>query len=243
MVLVAAACGSGGGGETKTVTVTETVTTPTVGTTTFRVYFLHGGKLQPVARSVPETQFVVTATLAALVGGPSQSERELGLTSAIPSDWKHALQQHVSEATVDGTSDLSAAAKAQLVYTLTQFSSIRRVGLDGESRIRADFENETPIILVESPLPFEKVRSPLRATGTANTFEATFNYDLVGPDGKVIANHFVTATSGSGTRGTFDFTVPFTVSQSGPGKLVVYELSAKDGSRIHQVEIPLTLEP
>src|SRR5712691_8757717 len=44
VVLVAAACGSGGGGETKTVTVTETVTTPTVGTTTFRVYFLHGGK-------------------------------------------------------------------------------------------------------------------------------------------------------------------------------------------------------
>ena len=88
----------------------------------------------------------------------------------------------------------------------------------------ADFEDETPIILVESPLPFEHVTSPLRVTGTANTFEATFNYDLVDSAGKVIATHFVTATSGSGTRGTFDFTVPYTVSKPGLGKLVVYEL-------------------
>jgi hypothetical protein len=56
----------------------------------------------------------------------------------------------------------------------------------------------------------------------------------------VISHHFVTATSGSGTRGTFDFTVPFE-APNGLGKLVVFELSAADGSRIHQVEIPLTL--
>jgi hypothetical protein len=104
-------------------------------------------------------------------------------------------------------------------------------------------EGAQPLILVESPLPFAHVTSPLRVTGTANTFEATFNYDLVGPDGKLLSHHFETATSGNGTRGTFDFTVPFTVSQPGQGKLVVYELSAKDGSRIHQVEIPLQLEP
>jgi hypothetical protein len=75
--------------------------------------------------------------------------------------------------------------------------------------------------------------------GTANTFEATFDYDLVDGAGKVVANHFVTATSGSGTRGTYDFTIRFS-APAGSGKLVVYELSAKDGSRIHQVEIPLT---
>ncbi len=107
---------------------------------------------------------------------------------------------------------------------------------------RADFEDETPIILVESPLPFQHVKSPLRATGTANTFEATFNYDLTDPDGKIIATHFVTATSGSGTRGTFDFTVPFTVDRSGLGELIVYELSAANGQRIHINEIPVYLE-
>ena len=46
-------------------------------------------------------------------------------------------------------------------------------------------------------------------TGTANTFEATFNYELVGASGKVLSKNFVTATSGTGTRGTFSFTVPY----------------------------------
>ena len=77
-------------------------------------------------------------------------------------------------------------------------------------------------------------------TGTADTFEATFDYDLLDPAGKVLSHHFVTATSGSGTRGTFDFTIPFE-APDGLGKLVVYERSAADGSKIHVVEIPLTL--
>ena len=98
----------------------------------------------------------------------------------------------------------------------------------------------TPAILVESPLPFQAVSSPLRVTGTANTFEATFEYDLLDPAGKVLSHHFETATSGSGTRGTFDFTIRFE-APNGLGKLVVYERSAKDGSRIHVSEIPLSL--
>jgi hypothetical protein len=82
------------------------------------------------------------------------------------------------------------------------------------------------------------VTSPLRARGTANTFEATFQYDLRA-GGKVLKTHFVTATSGTGTRGTFAVDIPF--AASGQGMLVVYELSAKDGSRIHEVAIPLVL--
>src|SRR5262249_35901378 len=67
-------------------------------------------------------------------------------------------------------------------------------------------------------------------------------YDLVGPDGKTIAHRVVTATSGSGTRGTFDVTQPFTVTAGGDGKLMAYERSAENGKRIHVVEIPLQLE-
>jgi hypothetical protein len=84
------------------------------------------------------------------------------------------------------------------------------------------------------------VRGPqLVVNGTANTFEATFEYDLV-MGGKVVAHHFETATSGTGTRGTFSFTVP--VTRSGLAKLVVFESSAENGRRIHVVEIPLRLE-
>ena len=56
----------------------------------------------------------------------------------------------------------------------------------------------------------------------------------------MLSHHFVTATSGSGTRGTYDVTIPFE-APNGLGKLVVYERSAADGSKIHAVEIPLTL--
>jgi len=136
------------------------------------------------------------------------------------------------------------AGAAEAVYTLSQFDPASPVVVRGKQYTRSDFEEETPAILVESPLPFDTVHGPeLHATGTANTFEATFEYDLVGGDGKLLAHHFVTATSGSGTRGTFDFTVPFTIEHAQSGKLVVFESSAENGSRIHVVEIPLRLEP
>jgi len=247
LVLVAAACGGGGG--TKTVTVTETRTvTRTVIDTEFRLYFLRDGKVQPVQRGdfVPlaqdQTLAAATAALNQLTGSTQTIEEKIGLTSKLAKPDRWTLHHVDGELQVTGPPQ-PRGGLAQLVYTLTQFPDVKAVEFEGKRYTRADLEDATPLILVESPLPFQKVTSPLHATGTANTFEATFNYDLVGPDGKVIAHHFVTATSGSGTRGTFDFTVPFTVSQSGQGKLVVYELSAKDGSRIHQVEIPLRLEP
>ena len=132
--------------------------------------------------------------------------------------------------------EYSTEALAQIVYTLTQFPDIEAVEIGGESYTRADFEEQTPSVLVESPLPFEEVTSPLRATGTANTFEANFNYELVDSEGNVVDENFVTATSGTGTRGTFDFT---TGDFDDVAALRVFELSAEDGSRIHEVEIPL----
>jgi hypothetical protein len=215
LVVLAAGCGG-----TKTVTVTRTetvvrtVTTP-VQTTTARVYFLRGGKVAPVGREL--TSAKRDDLLAALNGGPTEEERAAGFVSPA-----------------------GGADTAQIVYTLTQFDPTKPVEVDGKSHTRADFETETPAILVESPLPFEAVSAPLHVTGTGNTFEATFEYELLDADGNVLKHDFVTATSGSGTRGTFSFVVPFE-APNGLGKLVVYERSAADGSRAHQVEIPLTL--
>ena len=186
-------------------------------------------------------EFVAGDAYDALRNGVTPDEAALGLSSAaIPDLGGVGLVPGRLVVTTRGVPD--RAALAQIVYTLTQFPG-RSVLVDGKRYARKDFEDETPIILVESPLPFAHVMSPLRVTGTANTFEATFEYDLVDAAGKVIAHHFVTATSGSGTRGTFDFTVPFKTSQAGAAKLVVYEISAANGSRVHQSEIPLTLEP
>ena len=134
---------------------------------------------------------------------------------------------------------LSDAALAQIgLYGRRSSDPASSVEIDGQRYTRADFEEQTPLILVESPLPFEQVSSPLRVTGTANTFEATFQYELLDSEGNVVDKNFVTATSGTGTRGTFDFT---TGDVSDAAKLVVYENSAENGSRVNEVEIPLTV--
>jgi Immunoglobulin-like domain of bacterial spore germination len=218
VAVVAALAAGCGNAKTVTVTTTRTVTT-TVTTSlakkTVRVYFLRDGKVAPVARELESV--TRAALLAAFRKGPTGEEQGQGFTSG------------------EATEVLAAE-----VYTLSQFDPEKPVTVDGKSYRRSDFEELTPAILVESPLPFAAVSAPLRVTGTANTFEATFEYELVDPAGKVLSHDFVTATSGSGTRGTFDFTIPFE-APNGLGKLVVYERSAADGSRIHQVEIPLTL--
>jgi hypothetical protein len=144
-------------------------------------------------------------------------------------------------AVVELSQPLDELATAQVVYTLTQFTSVRRVRLEGEEHARGDFEDATPAVLLESPVPGEEVTAPVRIEGTANTFEATFNVEVVDADGKVLGKRFVTATSGSGTRGTFDAEVPLRTMREGPGEVVLFELSAEDGSRIHEVRIPVQI--
>jgi hypothetical protein len=106
---------------------------------------------------------------------------------------------------------------------------------------RKDMEEWTPAILVESPVVGEAVRSPIRARGTANTFEANFILRLEAR-GKKLAERFVTATSGSGERGTFDATIAAPAGTTGPVTLVAFEPSAEDGRPQHVVRIPLRLQ-
>ena len=157
------------------------------------------------------------ALLGALNDGPTEEEKRLGFSVGEGNE-----------------------RTAEIVYTLSQFDPAKPIALAGKQYTRGGFESLTPAILVETPLPFEEVTAPLRMTGTANTFEATFEYDLLDPAGKVLKHDFVTATSGSGTRGTFDVRIPFE-APNGVARLVVYERSAADGSKTHIVEIPLSL--
>jgi germination protein M len=215
----------------------ETTTTPGE-TTEVGVYFLRDGEVWPVAREVDTTESVENAALAALLEGPTeQEEADLGLTTAIPETGEE-VEVSVDDglAAVQLDEQLTDEGLAQVVYTLTQFQEVEQVELQERFLARTDFEEQTPAILVESPLAFEEVTSPLEVTGTANTFEANFEYEVTDPDGQVVDENFVTATSGSGTRGTFDFT---TKDVDEVGSLVVFERSAEDGSRINEVEIPL----
>jgi hypothetical protein len=251
---LASACGSSSNHGAAPSTTAATVTTATTGTqpTTTeavppvaemlsRVYLLRDGKVAPVARAVPETKAVAFAALEQLFAGPSAQDRAEGLTTAIPRTASPAaITISDGVARVD-LPDLSHAALAQVVYTLTQFPSVHGVRAarslgDTKPFTRADFEDVTPAILVESPLPDEPVASPLRVGGTANTFEATFVLELRDAAGAKLARRVVTATSGSGERGTFSASLPFAGT---PAVLVAWEPSAADGRPLHEVRIPV----
>ena len=240
-LLLAAGCG--GDDTTTTVTVRETVTetaassVPTEAPTRVALYFLQDGKVWPEQRGLVTGPAIATNTVHQLFEG-TESE----LTSAIPPETRLrslAIEDGVASIELD-PAVTDRKALAQLTYTLTQFDSVKRVSFNGDRPVgRGAFEEETPAILVESPLSGEEVESGFEATGTANTFEATFQYELRDADDKILKKNFVTATSGSGTRGTFRFTVPY--EGSGPGRLVVFEVSAEDGSRTNERSIPLSL--
>jgi hypothetical protein len=266
--LLAAACGNASNEAQPTSTsssTTTTVTTAPPAHTTVRAYFLRDEKVGPVARDATGVA-TAAAALDALLVGPTAAERALGLNSTILAGTsRRGLTIHDRIATVDlsrqfesgGGSASMQGRVAQVVFTLTQFPAVEAVTfkvdgrqltvLGGEGLVldrpqrRSDWEAFAPAILVESPLPFADVTSPLRISGTANTFEATFQIKLTDAKGRTVYDHYAMATSGTGTRGTFDVSVSFNASHTGAGSLLVYESSAEDGRPIHVVGFPVTL--
>ena len=149
-----------------------------------RVYLLLDGKVWPAFRDAPLAGDAADEIVAELLLGPSDEELERGMTTALPDDLEITgivVEDGVANVPLD--TNLTPEALAQLVYTLTGLPTVRSVDLDRPTQVvtgfdRSDFEEETPAILVESPLADEEVSSPLRVTGTANTFEANFQYEL-----------------------------------------------------------------
>ena len=122
--------------------------------------------------------------------------------------------------------------------------SLLAAGCDGSEReaVTTSGKDPLPPIVIESPLPGESVTSPIRVTGTANVFEATVSFEVRDAGDKVVLRGFTTATSGTGTRGTFEteLAVP---NLAGPATIVAFEASAEDGRPLHVVEVPITVNP
>ena len=266
-ILGATGCrdGANHAGTTTTAVRPKVTTTQAPAATSVSVYFIRAEKVGPARRpAVAATP--ARSAVEALLAGPSAADGNAGLTTAIPTGTQLlGLDIASGTATVDlsgsfgsGGGSLSMQERvAQLVYTLTQFPTVQQVSfhidgkpatsLGGEGLIidtpqtRAAWESATPAILLESPLPGDTVASPIVINGTANTFEATFQVRLVDAGGSKVYEHYVTATSGTGTRGTFHESIAFRGAAPGPGTLEVFEVSAKDGSEINSVKVPVSL--
>ncbi|MET8451128.1 Gmad2 immunoglobulin-like domain-containing protein [Streptomyces sp. NPDC005209] len=232
---------------------------------TTAVYLLHAGHISPAPRTVtaPAT---AAGSVRALLAGPDGYERGHDRTSAIPPGTTlHSVAVRDQVATVDlsgryddggGTVSLRARL-AQVVFTVTRYPGIRKVGfeLDGKPVSsfgaagivlngpvgRADFEDVSPAVLVESPLMGEGISSPLRVRGSADTFEAEFRLKVTDVSGRTAADVLVRASSGTGTRGTFDVTLPYKAARTGPGLLTAYFISPENGRPVIVDTVPLTV--
>ena len=138
----------------------------------------------------------------------------------------------------------------QIVYTLTQFPSVKSVvfQIEGDQSVQqrgrrpeaatGDFVELLPAIWVDRPAFNAAIGNPAHVTGNANVFEATFRISILDGSGKVLADQQVMATCGTGCRGTFDTTIAYTVAKAQYGTLRVYEPSAKDGTPESSPRLP-----
>jgi germination protein M len=225
--------------------------------------------LVSVQREIPATQGIARATLRELIDGPSAADRALirDISSAVPADTL-VLGVHIEDglARVDLSREFEAGGGslsmflrlAQVVYTATQFPTVDEVQfmLDGRPvtvfsgegieidgpASRADLVDLLPTIFVDTPAAGAAVAAPLRVTGMATVFEATFQYRLEAANGTVLAEGFAMTNRGQGW-GSFDFTIDYKVSQRQQGTLRVWVYSAEDGSVQAERVTPLTLLP
>lgn len=238
------------------------------GATTVKIYLFVDGTLVPVHRSIDATRAVGRAAITELLDGPTGDEGDFGITTSIPNG-TILLGLDIADglATVDlsrefesgGGSASMFGRLAQVVYTLTQFPTVERVAfrLDGEPvtvfsgegivldgpSVRSDYESFLPSIFVDRPALGATATSPIRITGLANVFEASFIVEILDEDGIRLAREHVMATCGTGCWGTFDVTIPYDVRSRQTGSLVTYILSARDGGMEEIRVYPVTLVP
>jgi germination protein M len=227
-------------------------------------YWIRGEDLATGANWV-EGEAVGRLAVEALLAGPTQPDSISGMVTMIP-EGTELLGLDIADgtATVDlseefasGGGSLSMQLRvAQVVLTLTQFPTVDQVdfriegevpdGIGGEGLptsyegIEA-FDDVLPRILPESPTPYEKITSPLTVRGISNTFEATVRWAVSTTEGALLEEGFTTATAGSGTWGTFEFT---TELPDYPGSVVLtlWEDSMEEGGeRMNVYEVILSL--
>ncbi|HEV7810294.1 MAG TPA: Gmad2 immunoglobulin-like domain-containing protein [Candidatus Limnocylindrales bacterium] len=220
------------------------------GTSVVRAYLWLGGKpgsagLVAVLRQVAGTKAVATAAITALLAGPTSGEKGRSIISQVPDGTQLlGLTIDAGLATIDLSSEFAAGGAgdayqtrlAQVVYTLTQFPSVKAVAIriegagDSNTLDRADYVQLLPAIWVDRPADGAAIGNPARVTGSADVFEAAFRIAVLDGSGKVLVDQQVMATCGTGCRGTFDTTIAYTIAKAQYGTFRVYEPSAQDGS-------------
>jgi hypothetical protein len=143
------------------------------------------------------------------------------------------------------TSEVTSSGSSNEQRTTAEHGCLTANGVPFEGRpgFAVAATAELPPIAVGLPQSGMVVNSPVTITGSADVFEATVNIRVLDAKGEVIAESFAMATCGTGCRGDFSTQIDVPIDAEQPGTVQVFEYSAKDGSTINVVEIPVVLVP
>jgi len=216
LVALASGCGGSSSPQHETTTVHVPVSPSPMALTVFKV---ENGTLHAETVNVPATRAVAHAALGALGLGGADVTIDAGTASV-------QLDNPTTEQV------------AEIVYTLTQYSSVQRVDVGGRMGLtRDDVATFVPPILVEKPANGGTVGTTFTVSGTASVFEATLVLE-VSKGTAMLSRQTVTASEGAPGRGTFSTTVH---APAGHITLAAYSRSAEDGSRQHEQDLSLTV--
>ena len=266
-----AACGGNSTALTSTTTTlptTTTTTTPASTTTTtsptarkFLLYFLRGTELGVSQRIVGSANDPHFASISALMAGPSPAESAAGLTTDIPTGTTvRGLEIRNGVATVNlspqfitpAPASTLAARVSQVVYTLTSSTAVTGVliqvggiqidnfgGVDltkpvGRSQVTASL----PLVLLEQPAVGTSLAGTMTISGvTAGS--GTYDVQLLDPTGKLLASVTNTAVVG----GTFQQSVPFTVTSIEAGTVRVFGRPTSGSQPVQEFQFTVPIAP
>jgi spore germination protein GerM len=147
---------------------------------------------------------------------------------------------YTATATTPGTQGID---QVQFIVDNQQVTAFGSDGLDLSSSVgREDFRDNLNSIIITEPLLLGGDGLP-QIEGVTRVFEGTVSVDIVESEsGEVVYSDFTTATCGTGCWGSF--TISLDTPELTPERTVlVYSVSAKDGSRTDVVRVPVNPDP
>lgn len=104
-------------------------------------------------------------------------------------------------------------------------------------------KNKEENIRVLEPQPNDAISLPFALKGEARVFEGAFNYRLKDSDGTVLIERFATAHGIDASQfAPFEISVSYPEPKGKIGILEVFDYSAKDGSEIDMVSVPVRFQ-
>jgi hypothetical protein len=227
------------------------------------LFFLRGATLGVTHARVHPTPNVEAATLNALLAGPTMAQESDGLSSALlPGTVVNSLTVSGGVATVNFNGTFSAgygtqpapARLAEVVFTLTQFPTIRNVRIEADGQVPPSAPGDPAMNAPVSPeeldglLPAIFVETPASGDALANGTVAVsglsdvpeFTMELIDSTGATVTVQTVHTSTGSGTWVPFALTIYTHHVPTGSAQLQVFDVGS-DGTHNDVYVVPFTV--